>query len=59
MSTELHNFFEGMTQFTHGYCGCIRRGDGQQLRYCGRHNTKHGTKLYTKRISVTRGRGNL
>lgn len=37
-----------LTQFNyksgkHGPCGCIRRGDGQYLRFCGEHNKRGGT----------------
>lgn len=36
------------TQFVYkcgkrGECGCIRRGDGQYLRYCQEHNKRSGT----------------
>jgi hypothetical protein len=40
---RLRRVYESTTHFTHADCGCILRGDGQQIRYCRRDNIRRGT----------------
>jgi hypothetical protein len=46
-NTQMNRVYELTTQFNEFECGCVHRGDGYVLTYCGEHNTKFGTHRVT------------